>query len=404
MIINPNLPKHDLSFPAPLPRLTTIVVSLMSWLVVDVISFAGAVRAETEPLSATIESANGEDGLVPTLIPAGTFEEKTWIPPEGYAPPPLEDNPDHPLNVYRLDIGDGISVNVLRFPEFSFASAIDPEGKVLTPILGKISLVGLTLEEVEAKISDELGSRYLQENPEVLAALIAPRPLQLTILGEVIRPGFYVFGAGTPLNNILIGTGGITQKADLRSIIVRRSLKDGTVIEREVDLFTPLQTGKEQPNIRLQGGDTIIVSQLQVGDDRDYDRAFVARTTLSQAAIRVRIFSEVAESFSAIDVPSGSTMLDVVGGLGNPALANLREIGLIRFDAETGGTITQVIDGKRLINGDIAQDAVLQNEDVIVVGGTLLGKVSKALSDVTRPFQSVFSFLAFFNSLDNLFD
>ena len=408
VIISLKLLKHNLSFLASLPRLTTIVVSLISWLVVDFVSLTRAGQGETEPLPATTEPTSGEDGLVPTKIPAGTFEGSTWIPPEGFAPAPLEDNPaDNPLNVYYLDVGDGISVNVLRFPEFSFTGAIDEEGQVLVPLLGKISLVGLTLEEVEAKISDELGSRYLQENPEVVTVLVAPRPLQLTILGEVIRPGFYIFGSGTAtnvLNNILVSTGGVTSRADLRSIIVRRSLKDGTLIEREVDLFTPLQTGREIPNVRLQGGDTIIISQLQVGDDKDYDRAFIARTTLSQAAIRVRIFREVGGSFGAITVPSGTTMIDVVGNLGDPQLVDIREIGLIRFDAETGGTVTQFIDGKMLMKGDIAQNAVLLDEDVIVVGGTLLGKVTRALSNLTRPFQSVFSFLAFFNTLNNLFD
>ena len=65
--------------------------------------------------------------------------------------------------------------------------------------------MGLTLDEVETKVAYELGQRFLQEPPDLIAVLSQPRPVQLTILGEVTRPGYYFFGPGITLNNVIRG-------------------------------------------------------------------------------------------------------------------------------------------------------------------------------------------------------
>ncbi|WP_375500705.1 polysaccharide biosynthesis/export family protein, partial [uncultured Nostoc sp.] len=57
-----------------------------------------------------------------------------------------------PPGPYRLGIGDGISVSVQRFPDLSFQALINPEGNIVVPLLGKVSLQGLTLEEAQEKI------------------------------------------------------------------------------------------------------------------------------------------------------------------------------------------------------------------------------------------------------------
>ena len=181
-----------------------------------------------------------------------------------------------------MDIGDGLTINVPLFPEFNTVAIINEEGNIIIPILGRISLVGLSLAEAEQKIIYELSNRFLQEEPEVFIALTAPRPAQVSILGEVVRPGFYSFVAGSPLNVALSATGGSTKDADLRSVIIRRSLVDGSVIERTIDLYTPLLNSQALPDVRLQGGDTVIVNKLEIGTDRDYDRSLVAQTTLPQ--------------------------------------------------------------------------------------------------------------------------
>ena len=327
-------------------------------------------------------------------------------PPPNYSPPKLEKNNTQQFNTYRLDIGDGVSINVPLFPEFNTVAIINPEGQIIMPILGRISLSGLSLAEVEQKIIYELSSRYLQVEPEVFVVLTAPRPAQVSILGEIVRPGFYSFVSGSPLNVALSAAGGSTRDADLRSVIVRRSLVDGTVIERAVDLYTPLINSQALPDVRLQGGDTIIVRKLEVGSDRDYDRSIVAKTTLPQQTITVRLVAPIRSGGNAlrnITLPNGSTFLDVIAALpgGDGILIKVEEVALMRFDQEQGKVVTQILNTRTALRGDLSQNINLQDEDVIVVSRTLIGKVFNAFTVLTRPIRDFLSFRSFF---DFLFD
>ena len=335
-----------------------------------------------------------------TELSAPTFTPKN-PPPPNYLPPKFEKNNAQQFNTYRLDVGDGLNINVPLFPEFNTAAVINPEGQIIMPILGRISLVGLSLAEAEQKIIYELSNRYLRVEPEVFVVLTSPRPAQINILGEVVRPGFYSFVSGSPLNVALSAAGGSTEDADLRTLIVRRSLVDGTVIERTVDLYTPLINSQALPDVRIQGGDTIIVKKFEVGSDRDYDRALIAKTTLPQQTITVRIVAPVSLGGTAlrnVSLPNGSTFLDAVATLpqGDIILINYKEVALVRFDREQGKVVTQMINTVKTIEGDLAENVNLQDDDVIVVSRTLIGKVFNVFNVLTRPIRDILSFRSLF--------
>ena len=338
-----------------------------------------------------------------TELSAPTFNPDS-PPPPNYSPIKVNKDNIKSFNTYRLDTGDGVSINLPLFPEFNTAAIINQEGQIIMPILGRISLAGLSLAEVEQKVIYELSNRYLQVEPEVFAVLTSPRPAQISILGEVVRPGFYAFVSGSPLNVALSAAGGSTNDADLRSLTIRRSLVDGSVIERNIDLYTPLINSQALPDVRLQGGDTIIVNRLEIGADRDYDRSLIARTTLPQQTINVRIIAPVPNGGRAlrnIALPNGSSFLDAIAALppGDGILIKVEEVALMRFDREQGKVLTQTLNAKSALNGDLAQNVNLQDEDVIVVSRTFIGKVLNGFSVITRPIRDVLGFRTFFNFL-----
>ncbi|MDJ0582996.1 polysaccharide biosynthesis/export family protein [Crocosphaera sp.] len=345
--------------------------------------------------------------LEETGEPPSTFRDEDILP-ETTRPRLFDVRTSEQFNLYRLAIGDSIGVTVVNFPEFSFAGAIDPEGNIRVPFLGEISIVGLTLDEVQTKVAYELGQRFLQDPPEIIAVLSQPRPVQLTILGEITRPGYYFFGAGVTLNNVITGVGGSTPQADLRSIIIRRPLVDGTVLEERVDLYTPLIEGTRLPELRLQGGDTVIVSRLDP-TQKDYDRNLIAQTNLAQPTITVRVLVPINPSGLAIrnlSLPNGSTFLDAVASL-PPTIPLLtkEEVSLLRFDPEQGRVVTQGLNPIQTVeNLDVTQYVTLQNEDVIVVSRTLLGKVLAAFRVITQPIRDVFGFTNFITNFGDRFD
>ncbi|NJL83026.1 MAG: hypothetical protein HC890_08830 [Chloroflexaceae bacterium] len=212
----------------------------------------------------------------------------------------------------------------------------------------------------------------------------------------MVRPGFYGLPPNGELLALLNSAGGSTAEADLRNIIVRRPLIDGTVLERSFNLYTPLQNGDSPPSISLQGGDTVIVRRLEVGTEQDYDRFLVSRTTLAQQQIIVRVVvpAGTGTALRNLTLPNGSTFLDVVASL--PAddglFLNRDDVALLRFDPERGQIVNQSLDADKAIKGDIAQDVPLRDGDAIVVSRTLIGKIFNVIRIVTRPIVDIFSF------------
>ncbi len=342
----------------------------------------------------------------PPLTPSPTAPLQFQAPPpEPPSPPagtetvPLTNIESPQLSRYRLGPGDAISVIVQRFSDLSFQASINPEGNIVVPLVGTISVQGLTLEEAQEKIRIAL-DRYVI-SPQVVVSLAAQRPVQVTITGEVVRPGIYPIGSGTPrIGDALLVSGGSTMLADLRQVQIRRTLVDGSIVAQNIDLYTPLQNGGQFPNLRLQDGDAIIVPRREVATDASYDRNLVARSSLAQQQIRIRILNYTVSGIATVPLANGSTFIDALSGI-NVDSANLREIALIRFDPERGKAITRRLDGKKALMGDASQNVALQDNDVIIVGRNLIGRISNAISTITRPFFDIQSFTRFFNFFGN---
>ncbi|MDJ0704284.1 MAG: polysaccharide biosynthesis/export family protein [Leptolyngbyaceae cyanobacterium MO_188.B28] len=309
------------------------------------------------------------------------------------------------FDVYRLGPGDAVFVSVQRFPDLSFQATLDIQGNVIVPIEGAVSLKGLTLEEAQAKIL-RIYNRYVV-NPDVTLTLTAQRPVQVTVLGEVQRPGFYPLPS-PQVSTALLSAGGSTTLADLRSISIQRQLDNGDLIEETIDLFTPLKEGESLPDLRLEDGDVLIVPRLDVTALDEYDRQLVARSTIAQQQITIRLLNYSSGREGVIQnvvVPNGSRFMDAIGQFQiNPSRSRLGDIALIRFDPESGRPVTSSIDARKALRGDISQNVSLEDRDVVVVGRNLISRITFAFNQFTLPFRDILGFLLFFDSITDAAD
>ncbi len=357
-----------------------------------------------------------------------------------------------PPGAYRLGPGDIVAVSVQRFPDLSFQAIINPDGNVIVPLLGPVRLQNLTLQQAQERIRAQL-NRYVvdpivvlslagqrpdlsfsaQVNPEgnifvpqagnlsvqgltldeaqekirlalnhiltqsvVAVSLAGPRPAQVTITGEVTRPGIYpVNSIVSRVSDALLLAGGSTMMGDLRKVEVHRKLIDGSVITQMVDLYSPLLKGGGQPNLHLQDGDAIVIPRGEIGTHDGYDRNLVARSSLATPQIRIRVLNYSAGGIVTLPLPNGSTFIDALSGI-NLDSANIQEIALIRFDPEKGKAVTQKLNAKKALSGDPTQNVALRDNDVIVVGRNLITRITNAIGTVTRPFFDIQTFLNFF--------
>ncbi|MFH7242322.1 MAG: polysaccharide biosynthesis/export family protein [Spirulina sp.] len=312
---------------------------------------------------------------------------------------------DPPFDRYRLGPGDGIFVGVQRFPDLSFQATLDLQGNIVLPLAGSVNLAGLTLDQAQ----EQIRQRYDQYvvDPDVSLTLVALRPVEVTIVGEVPRPGFYPLQA-PQLSVALVTAGGASALADLRAIEIQRTLQDGTVLRENIDLFTPLRLGQPIPDLRLQSGDVISVPRLDPTRLDEYDRNLVATSTLAKPEMVVRILNRASGArgtearFGAITLRNGGRFLDALAQAGvNPDLAAYHRIAVLRFNPERGSADTIVVDARAAVQGDLSQNIPLQENDVIVVDRNLLANVTYALNTFTQPFRDVLGFLLFFDSLTN---
>ena len=368
------------------------------------------VPTDETPANTSQAPLTSPNGATPAFdrIPSPTFT--TPLPAQQPLPEPGVDpvidsllgRPQEPdFDTYRLGPGDAFFVNVRQFPDLSFQATLDIQGNVIVPLQGVVSFNGLTLNQSDALITG-IFNQYVIE-PDVSLTLIAQRGVEVTILGEVVRPGYYPLGA-PQIASALLTAGGTTNTADLRSIIVQRRLPDGQLLERNIDLFTPLKDGDALPDIALQDGDVILVERLDPAALDEYDQALVARSTLATPTITVRLlnYGPAGGVLSAVDLPNGSRFADALVRTGvNADASNLNEIALVRFDETAGQAVTTLINGNDAFRGIPTENPPLQQNDVIIVNRSLLARVTYALNTFTQPFRDVLGFLLFFDSLSD---
>lgn len=126
---------------------------------------------------------------------------------------------------YRLGGGDKISVTIFGDNSISGEYAVDPDGSIALPLVGRVPVAGRTPAETEAAVADAVKNGIV-EDPRVSVAVVQYRPFY--VVGEVARPGAYAFYNGFTVLNALALAGGQTYRADLRNIsIIRQANGNG---------------------------------------------------------------------------------------------------------------------------------------------------------------------------------
>ena len=146
------------------------------------------------------------------------------------APAPTASLPGVYSDLYTLGPGDQLQLSFLdpSAKEVGGPVAILPDGTSTLALLGSVQLSGLTLGQATRWLTS-LYARQLVR-PQLILSLPSARPVQVSVLGEVGRPGLYSFGGGSAVSSGLTtpvsaiqAAGGITLNADIRRVILRRA-------------------------------------------------------------------------------------------------------------------------------------------------------------------------------------
>lgn len=164
---------------------------------------------------------------------------------------------------YRLEalgMGDMIRVSVFRNPDLATEARVSERGTIMFPLIGEISVTGLTPTQVSKRIADKLRAGRFVVDPEVTVSIAQVNSRQVAVLGNVQKPGRYPLDATTAKVTDLIALAGGIAPTGSDEITVMTS-RNGKTERREIDLAAMIRSGDLSQNLELQAGDTIYVGR-----------------------------------------------------------------------------------------------------------------------------------------------
>jgi len=157
-----------------------------------------------------------------------------------------------------LGPGDSVRVTVFQSPDLATEARISERGTLAFPLIGEITLAGLSPSDAAARIAEQLVQGKFVVNPQVSVNVVDVRSRQVSILGQVARPGRYALdGARNSLTDMLALAGGINATGD--DSITLMAKRGGKTQTMEINVPAIFRSGDLSRDIELQAGDTIFV-------------------------------------------------------------------------------------------------------------------------------------------------
>lgn len=129
------------------------------------------------------------------------------------------------------------------------------DGTITLPLVGRVSVVNQTLNEIENTIANAYHPAYLHKRPTIVAVVKEYHTVRVSISGAVNEPGTYELRSNEmSLMALLMKAGGIS-KEGAKSVRVQCDTADDLVLPTYGLHFPP-------SDVQLYGGESVLVEQL----------------------------------------------------------------------------------------------------------------------------------------------
>lgn len=159
----------------------------------------------------------------------------------------------------ELGPGDVIKVVVYNNPDLSLETRVSESGTISYPLVGVVSVGGLSTAAAEKKLAQLLQSGGFVKQPQVNIVVTALQSQQVSVLGQVNRPGRYPVDGKRTVFDILAQAGGVA--ADGGDLITLLRKRDGKAVREQIDILDIARKGELSRDIELQAGDVLYVER-----------------------------------------------------------------------------------------------------------------------------------------------
>ena len=182
----------------------------------------------------------------------GANEDLTFAPTQNIATPAN----------YLLGAGDEVFVDIFGESEQYYQATINPDGNIVLENVGPLFLSGLTVSQAEKRLKQKLSSLYTGLNNGKVGLSVTlgeVRSIQVSLVGQLKRPGTYTLSGLSTAFNALFQAGGVSEDGTLRAIKVFRNSQ----LVATIDVYDFLLNGNSQSNLMLRNNDVILVSPYE---------------------------------------------------------------------------------------------------------------------------------------------
>ncbi len=161
---------------------------------------------------------------------------------------------------YILQPGDLVDIQVYMEDDMNRVLRISGNGNVTFPLVGSVHLAGLSLEQAERRLAQQLAA-YIRY-PQVSMLVKEYGNKTVYVLGQVSKPAAIQIPPEKPLTVLeaITSVGGFTDVANTSKVRVLR-VENGKQKTMDVDVSQITKQGNKSMDIDLMPGDVVFVPQ-----------------------------------------------------------------------------------------------------------------------------------------------
>lgn len=237
--------------------------------------------------------------------------------------------------------GDMLEVTEYHTPEFRSAVLVSAAGTVLLPMIGEVNVNGLDEAAAAKAIEAVLLGKGMLLHPQVSVLVTVAMGQDVSVLGEVGRPGVYPYGMHHRLLDVISAAAGLTPTA---GSVVRIEHRGEAEPVQVVALVQGDAAVAAEHNPELLPGDTVLVSRTGL--------VYVVGDVLRPGGF-------------AMEPDASMTVLRALSLAWGPSMnASLKNALLIR-ERDGGRTVTN-LNLKRMLHGQ-DPDLPIEEHDIVYV-------------------------------------
>lgn len=158
-----------------------------------------------------------------------------------------------------LGSGDVVKISVFGNPDLAVETRVSESGFITFPLIGQVQVAGQSVSQAEKIIAASLEKGGFVKKPQVNLIVSVLASQQVSVLGQVNRPGRYPLDAKRTLLDFLALAGGVTPDGSDQVTLIRK--RDGNTTKEVIDVPKMLRDGNMDRDFDLGANDVIFVER-----------------------------------------------------------------------------------------------------------------------------------------------